>query len=56
MSSNTNTKPATCTDQAAKDAGFKDFEEFLEAYGLCLHEHTDIEEGKAIFRTMGYLK
>lgn len=55
-SSNTKTKqPATGTDAAAKDAGFKNFKEFLEAYGLRLHDHTDIEEGKAILRTMGYL-
>jgi hypothetical protein len=53
----TNPKPpATGTDAAAKEAGFKHFKEFLECYGLNLQDPDDIEEGKAILRSMGYLK
>lgn len=39
---------------AAKAAGFRNFKDFLESYGLSLDNHDDVEEGKAILRDMGY--
>ncbi|KAF1833793.1 hypothetical protein BDW02DRAFT_499846 [Decorospora gaudefroyi] len=54
MSSQTNKSSITSTDAAAKDAGFENFKDFLEAYGLRLHRHEDVEEEKAILRGMGY--
>jgi len=44
----------TNTNAAAKDAGFRNFPEFLLSYGLRIWNHDDVEEGKAILRGMGY--
>jgi hypothetical protein len=58
MPPNTNNKPqpAGSTHQAAKDAGFKDFNAFLLSYNLRIECSDDVEEGKAILRAMGYLR
>jgi hypothetical protein len=39
---------------AAKDAGHRNFPEFLLSYGLRIYNIDDVEEGKAILRGMGY--
>jgi hypothetical protein len=41
-------------DKAAKDAGHRNFPEFLLSYGLRIYNEEDVEEGKAILRGMGY--
>lgn len=41
-------------DSAAKDAGFETFPAFLLSYGLTIHNHGDVQEGKAILKGMGY--
>lgn len=41
------------TNAAAKDAGFDNFPTFLLSFGLRIHNHEDVEEGKAILRGMG---
>jgi hypothetical protein len=42
------------TTSAAKDAGFRNFPEFLLSYGLRIYNHEDVEQGKEILRGMGY--
>ncbi|RDI77269.1 hypothetical protein Vi05172_g12724 [Venturia inaequalis] len=37
-------------NQAVRDAGFRNFNAFLQSYGLKIHDHDDILEGKAILR------
>ena len=54
MPSDTSHSHITNTTAAAKDAGFRNFPEFLLSYGLRLHNPDDVEEGKAILRAMGY--
>lgn len=39
---------------ASKDAGFRNFNEFLLSYGLRMYNDDDVQEGKAILREMGY--
>ncbi|KAF2654166.1 hypothetical protein K491DRAFT_601435 [Lophiostoma macrostomum CBS 122681] len=46
---------ATSPDQAAKAMGFKDFQAFLENYGLHLQDPDDVEDGKEVLRQMGYV-
>ena len=42
------------TGSAARDAGFNNFPDFLQAHGLSITIQADIEEGKEILRSMGY--
>lgn len=41
-------------DAAAKGAGFRNFNNFLQSYGLRIWNDDDIQEGKGILRAMGY--
>ncbi|QDS77741.1 hypothetical protein FKW77_004617 [Venturia effusa] len=64
-STNTNTSTNTATDtntaprnqslsfnQAVRDAGFRNFNDFLLSYGLRVYNHDDVLEGRAILRGM----
>jgi hypothetical protein len=42
------------TNAAAKDAGHRNFPEFLQSYGLRISNDDDIQDGRAILRAMGY--
>jgi len=53
-SENSNTSGTTGINQATKDAGFNNFKAFLLSYGLRLENSVDVEEGKAVLRSMGY--
>lgn len=54
MSSSKPSSGITGTNAAAKDAGFRNFPEFLLSYGLRIYNPEDVEEGRAILRGMGY--
>lgn len=53
-SGNLNTSGTTRTNQATKGAGFSNFRAFFLSYELRLENLADVEEGKAILRSMGY--
>ncbi|TID17840.1 hypothetical protein E6O75_ATG10485 [Venturia nashicola] len=42
--------PQVSFNQTVRDAGFRNFHEFLLSYNLRISEHDDVEEGKAILR------
>lgn len=61
MSSNDQTTKATTEskadpqisfNQTVRDAGFRNFNDFLLSYGLRMNNHDDVLEGKAILRAM----
>jgi hypothetical protein len=54
MSSDASKLTITGTNAAAKDAGFQNFQNFLQSYGLKIWNNDDVEEGKTILRAMGY--
>ncbi|KAK5046854.1 hypothetical protein LTR84_007208 [Exophiala bonariae] len=55
-SRNTNTQADTTSqmsfNQMVKNAGFRNFDHFMQSYGLKMHDHDDIQEGKAILNAL----
>ncbi|KAF2626983.1 hypothetical protein BU25DRAFT_342193 [Macroventuria anomochaeta] len=54
MSSDASKLSITGLIAAAKDAGFQNFQNLLESYGLQIWKDDEVQEGKAILRAMGY--
>jgi hypothetical protein len=39
-------------DQMVKNAGFRNFNHFMQSYGLKMHDDDDVQEGKAILNAL----
>lgn len=50
--STTEADPQVSFNQTVRDAGFRNFPEFLLSYNLRIYKPEDVEEGKAILRAL----